>query len=560
MTREVDDAEDPERDAAVAAFLDAAGDDAGEAATLPVDDPALAGFLRQHRQLAELGSWWRVAAGEGSRGAARSSAVAGAAGPPSPPGDAPLPALPGYEILREIARGGMGVVYEARQTGLNRAVAVKLILHGAVASGADRRRFATEAAAAAKLKHPNIVVIHDVGEHAGQPYFSMEYVAGESLAAVTRRKLLAAKQAAHYVAEVARAVQFAHERGVLHRDIKPSNVLIDESGRVRVMDFGLAKQVDADDQLTATGQLLGTPSYMAPEQIAGPPSAVGPACDVYGLGALLYELLTGQPPFRGASQVETLLEALELDPPLPRRLNPDAPRELEMIALKCLEKNPANRYATAADVAADLDRYLDGETLSISSPNLLDRLRRSLERSKFDREIYLISRMLLHVAWIALATHVLVFVNAVVRPAHATAWLAAIRAWEVAAMGALFWIRRDVWYPPRGAPARQLAAVWLGYLAGSIVLLVVDYLQAPAGRPYDGLDAYPSMAVLASLAFMILGSSYWGYCYLIGGLFLVLAIALTAAPLVAPLAFGALWAASLVLLGRRLDRLARQGK
>jgi serine/threonine protein kinase len=469
---------------------------------------------------------------------------------------ASLPELPGYEILREIARGGMGVIYEARQKSLNRPVAVKVILHGALASDADRRRFAAEAAAAAKLKHPNIVVIHEVGEHAGQPFFSMEFVAGESLARIIERELPSPQQAAHYVAEVARAVQFAHDHGVLHRDVKPSNVLVDESGRVRVMDFGLAKQVDADDKLTITGQLLGTPSYMAPEQISGAVGQMGPACDVYGLGALLYALLTGQPPFRGGNQVETLLAALEAEPISPRGINPAVPRALEMIALKCLAKNPAERYPSARAVAADLERFLEGESLSISSPNLLDRLVRNLERSHFDREIHAWSRMLMHVAWIALAAHAAVFVVAALGAAHPAAYLAAIRTAGVGAMVVVFWARRADWYPPRGAAARQLWAIWLGYLGGTVVLVTIDFLQAPPGEPYYGLLAYPSMAVLASLAFIVLGSSYWGYCYLIGGLFLALAIAMTVWPLMAPLAFGVCWGASLALLGRRLAWLA----
>jgi serine/threonine protein kinase len=540
--------DDAQRDEALAAFLDAlAGGQRPEGATLAGDDPELAEFLAQHERLAELGSWWRAAAGEADgdiRINAQSEEIA-------------LPELPGYEIIREIARGGMGVVYEARQTSLNRLVAVKLILHGALASGADRRRFATEAAAAAKLKHPGIVVIHEVGEHSSQPYFSMEYVAGESLAKLLKRELPAPEQAARYVAQVARAVQFAHDHGVLHRDVKPSNVLIDESGRVRVMDFGLAKQIDADDKLTVTGQLVGTPSYMAPEQIAGPAAEIGPACDVYGIGALLYELLTGQPPFRGETQMETLLAAMESDPQLPRRINPHVPRPLEMIALKCLEKKPGDRYASAAAVAADLERFLDSETLSISSPNLLDRLVRTLERSKFDREIHAWSRMLMHVAWIALAAHALVFVNAALAAANPMFNLAAIRAVGVGAMVVVFWARRADWYPPRGAAARQLWAIWLGYLAGTVALVMIDYIQTPAGTVYYGLGAYPPMAVLASLAFMMLGSSYWGYCYVIGAAFLVLAVLMTSWLTVAPLAFGVCWAVSLALLSVRLGRLAQ---
>jgi eukaryotic-like serine/threonine-protein kinase len=554
-----DDPADAAREAALASYLEAA------AAGRPLDrqalaaDPELAAFLTRHDQLADLGSWWRVAVGEAS--------AATVAGDPTAPFNAwaypsalRLPAIPGYEMLREIARGGMGVVYEARQTSLNRPVAVKIILQGGLASPIERRRFAAEAAAAAKLKHPNIVVIHEVGEHEGQPFFSMEYVAGDSLSRILHRSLPAPLHAAHYAREVARAVQFAHENGVLHRDIKPSNVLVDDSGRVRVMDFGLAKQIDADDKLTVTGQLLGTPSYMAPEQISGSAGEIGPACDVYGLGALLYELLTGQPPFYGGNQVETLLAALESDPPAPRRINQAVPRALEMIALKCLEKEPGDRYASAAEVAADLDRFIAGESLSISSPNLLDRVARTLERSQFDREVQNVSRFVMQAAWIALAAHAAVFLNYYWRSPHPLAGVVGIRLAEFAAMLTALWPRLAEWFPPRGAAARQLWSIWLGYLAGSLTLFLADYLLTPPGEAFYGLRAYPPMAVLASLAFFMLGSSYWGYCHLLGVLFLGLALLMTQWLPAAPAAFGLGWAASLLLLGVRLRRLAQEGR
>jgi serine/threonine protein kinase len=560
MMSQGDDDVDAAQEAAVAAYLEAiAAGEQPDRQALAECDPELAAFFDRHDQLAELGSWWRRAAGESlSRTVTLDTADANDAWELAKPKE--LPSLPGYEVLREIARGGMGIVYEARQASLNRPVAVKIILHGALAGAAEKRRFLAEATAAAKLKHPNIVVIHEVGECAGQPFFSMEYVAGESLSRIVRRQLPTPQQAAHYVAEVARAVQFAHDHGVLHRDIKPSNVLVDESGRVRVMDFGLAKQIDADEQLTVTGQLLGTPSYMAPEQISGSAGDVGPACDVYGLGALLYELLTGQPPFRGANQVETLLAALEAEPEAPRRLRPAVPRALELIALKCLDKDPGARYASAREMAADLNRYLEGESLSIGSPNLLDRVVRTLERSKFDRDVREASRLVMHVAWIALAAHVGVFVTYATKAPYSLAWVMGIRLAGVAAMLALVWPRRAEWFPPRGAAARQLWSIWLGYLAGAAVLFVIDYLTTAPSDAFYGLRAYPPMAVLASLAFFVLGSSYWGYCYVIGGLFLALAVAMTQWLPAAPLAFGVAWAASLALVGRRLDRLARTGR
>jgi serine/threonine protein kinase len=512
-------------------------------------------FFRHHDQMSELSSWWREAVGEepnndqrGSEFAQRDSQSASSLA---------LPTLPGYEIVSEIARGGMGVVYQARQISLNRPVAVKMILHGQLASEADRRRFANEAAAAAQLRHPHIVIIHETGEYAGQPFFSMEFVAGESLASIIHRGPLAAKQAASYVQQVALATQFAHSCGVLHRDIKPSNVLIDEAGLARVTDFGLAKHFEAVDKLTITGQLVGTPAYMAPEQIVGPAESVGPASDVYALGALLYELITGSPPYRGATSMETLMQVLESDPQLPRRLNPGVPRELEMIALKCLEKNPRDRYASAQAVADDLARHLDGDSISISGPKLFDRVVRTLERSQYDREFHAWSRMLFCIAVIALITHGLVFVN------HALDWSRsfgaqfAIRTGEALAMAAvLAGLSRD-WYPPRGAPARQLWAVWLGYMAGSFVLVTVTYLMTPSGKEFNELAVYPPMAVLAGLAFIVLGSSYWGYCYAIGAMFLVLALGMPAALMLAPLVFGLAWAASLSTLAAHLSRLSQ---
>ena len=574
MTREVDSDEpadessaaDAACEAVIAAYLEAvAAGGRPDRAPLLAAHPELAtelrDFFNSHDQLFELGSWWRGGAGANGAAAPAAELTNSLSSAPLDDGfDAAAPTfidLPDYEMLAEIARGGMGVVYKARQRSLNRLVAVKMILQARLAGESDRQRFKTEAAAAARLKHSNIVVIHEVGEHAGQPYFSMEYVAGESLAAITRRGLLPPQQAARYVMQIARAIQCAHDNGVLHRDVKPSNVLIDAADQARVTDFGLAKQIDGGDQLTLSGQLLGTPSYMAPEQIAGPASAIGPACDIYGIGALLYELITGQPPFRGASSVETLLEALESNPRLPRHLNPNVPRQLEMIALKCLERNPSDRYASASAVADDLARFLEGDSISISSPKLLDRVVRTLERSHYDREFHAWSLMLLHIAWIAVATHALVALNRALNLPHPHLGILAIRLTEGAAMGIVLWRLRRDWYPPRGAPARQLWSLWIGYMTGSLVLLATGYLTTPPGSEFNELLLYPPMAVLGSLAFIMLGSSYWGYCYVMGGAFLALALAMTVWLPAAPLEFGLCWGASLATLGVRLGRLAQ---
>ena len=264
-----------------------------------------------------------------------------------------------YELLEEIARGGMGVVYKARQTTLGRIVAVKMIVSGRLASEQDVQRFHVEARAAAGLQHPNIVSIHEVGQHEGWHYFSMDYVEGRDLSKILRENLSSAKQAATYVRQMAEAIHYAHQQGILHRDLKPSNILIDSHDQVRITDFGLAMRVEGGSDLTRTGQIVGTPSYMPPEQAQGKRSLIGPGSDVYSLGAVLYECLTGRAPFRADSVFKTIEQVIHAEAASPRTLNAAIPRDLETICLKCLEKEPHRRYGTAQLLADDLQRYLD---------------------------------------------------------------------------------------------------------------------------------------------------------------------------------------------------------
>jgi serine/threonine protein kinase len=287
------------------------------------------------------------------------------AGTPLPSG-AKLRYFGDYELLEEIARGGMGVVYKARQLSLNRLVAVKMILSGNLASAADVARFRAEAEAAANLRHPNIVAIHEVGEHEGQHYFSMDYVEGKSLAQLISDfgfRISDFERAARYVKTIAEAIHYAHQQGTLHRDLKPSNVLIDFSDQPHITDFGLAKRVKHDSDLTVSGQILGTPNFMSPEQAAGKRGGAGPQSDVYSLGAILYFLLTGRPPHVGETVHETLAKVLNSEPAAPRSLNQEIPRDLETICLKCLEKEPHRRYASAQDLAQDLGRFLSDEPI-----------------------------------------------------------------------------------------------------------------------------------------------------------------------------------------------------
>ena len=275
----------------------------------------------------------------------------------------------GYEILREVGRGGMGVVYQARHVQLDRVVALKMILAGGHAGEAELARFKTEAQAVARLQHPNIVQIFEVGEHDGLPFFSLEFCAGGSLDKKLKGTPVSPRRSAQIVETLARAMHAAHEAGVVHRDLKPANVLVAAEGVLKVTDFGLAKKM-SDPGQTRSGAVMGTPSYMAPEQAGGKTKEVGPAADMYALGAILYELLTGRPPFKGPNALDTLVQVLSNDAVPPRQLQPKTPRDLETICLKCLEKQAARRYATAAELADDLGRWQRGEPVRARPPSL----------------------------------------------------------------------------------------------------------------------------------------------------------------------------------------------
>jgi WD40 repeat protein/serine/threonine protein kinase len=279
------------------------------------------------------------------------------------PGNLPLYRLAEYEILAEIGRGGMGVVFKARHVKLNRVVALKMILGGALARADDLQRFNTEAGAAAQLQHPGIVALFEAGTFDNQPYFSMEYVQGSSLSQMVAAGPLPCRRAAAYLERTARAVHYAHKRGIIHRDLKPANVLVDELDQPKITDFGLAKVIKTDSGQTRTGTVIGTPSYMSPEQ-ASASKDLGPPSDIYSLGAILYELITARPPFRGDTALATLTKVAEEDAVAPRSIRADIDVDLETICMKCLAKEPARRYASAEALADDLLRYLDREPIT----------------------------------------------------------------------------------------------------------------------------------------------------------------------------------------------------
>lgn len=307
-----------------------------------------------------------------------------------------------YELLGEIARGGMGVVYRARHIRLHRLVALKMILAGRLASHDAIRRFYTEAEAAARLDHPGIVPIFEIGQNGDQHFFTMAFIEGGNLARRVKDGPMSATEASATVEQIAHAIQYAHEHSVLHRDLKPGNILLDRDGMPKVTDFGLAKMVDQDSSLSSTGDILGTPSYMAPEQASGNTADIGPAADVYAIGAVLYCLITGRPPFQAASLLETLRQVREVEPVGPRLVNPDVPRDLETICLKCLQKGIHQRYASAGELAKELQRFQRGEPIRARPVSFAEHTWRWCWRNPISASMVCVSIALILMSFVAI--------------------------------------------------------------------------------------------------------------------------------------------------------------
>lgn len=486
-----------------------------------------------------------------------------------------------YEILQELARGGMGVIYKAKQVKLNRLVALKMILTGQLASDEDVKRFHTEAEAAANLDHPGIVPIYEVGEHGGQHYYSMALVEGTNLSAAVAKGPLPPKEAAQLIKVVAEAVACAHDGGVLHRDLKPANILLARVADIRstavyltaegieaswyepkITDFGLAKKTEGDSQLTGTGQILGTPSYMPPEQALGQKEATGPHSDVYSLGAVLYCLLVGHPPFLAANTIDTLLQVIDQEPIPPRALNLNIPRELEAICMKCLEKNPFRRYRSASDLVEDLRRFLEGEPISVRSVNFVDRLVRSLTHNRDDLELRTWGIVLLWFAPLVFLAEVGIYFHALEGPPYPLGWGTVIRCAQFLLMALVLWVYRRDWAGSMKSAGRQMGAIWLGFLFAAHVIVAVTFeLQSlqEQREHFEVLDVYPYLAIVSGMALFITGSNYWGVGFLFGLAFFAVAFVMPLWPLGSPLVFGLLWGIALTVIGLRLTRLAREG-
>jgi serine/threonine protein kinase len=482
----------------------------------------------------------------------------------------PLPVIGGYEILGVLGRGGMGVVYRARQTKLNRLVALKMVLAGKHADPEHLARFRTEAEAVARLQHPHIVQIYDSGELEGLPYFCLEFVAGGSLDEKLTGTPLPSRRAAHLVELLARATHAAHQQGIVHRDLKPSNVLLAPSDPIhgvklenttdelaghfepKISDFGLAKKLDDTRGQTQSGAIIGTPEYMSPEQAGSKKNQIGPAADIYALGAILYELLTGRPPFLAETPMDTLIVVMEQEPAPPRLLNAKVDRDVETICLKCLEKDPAGRYPSALALAEDLLRYRQGEPITARSFSVFDRLGRTLERSRHAIEFYSYANLLHFFAAIILLVEMVVHMLV-----HTRQWvflLPMTRVCQLCLIGLVLWRHRTARAGPVSASEQQMWSIWIGYASTCMLLGLTGRLMNGLAIEWE-LTLYPSLAAVTGLIFFIMGSNYWGRCYAFGVAFFGLALLMSWRTDLAPLAFGALWAGSLVAIGRHLQRL-----
>ena len=464
------------------------------------------------------------------------------------PGVTPLPARFGdYELLEEIGRGGMGIVYRAVQRSLGRVVALKMLLRRDLASHADIARFRSEAEAAARLDHPGIVPIFEVGEHEGHPFYSMRYIAGTTLARRLQDGPVPPREGALLLARVAEAVEAAHERGVLHRDLKPSNILIDPAGLPHVSDFGLAKRLGGDQTVTHTGAILGTPCYMSPEQAAGSRGDVGPASDIWSLGAILYQVLVHRPPFQASNPMDTLLAVLELDPPLPRSIDRGVNRDLEMIALKTLQKPQDLRYASAGALAADLRAFLAGEPVAARKGGVLEVVSRLLRET---HHAVLLENWGLLWMWhsvvvltLSVITDVLAWQGVESRWPYMLLWTGGLALWAP-----IFWALRHR-AGPVTAVERQVAHIWGGTMIASMLLFSVEDLL---GLPV--LKLSPVLALVAGQMFFAKAGMLSGVFYLQSAALFATALLMCALPQVQHIIFGLVSAGCFFLPGLKYYR------
>jgi serine/threonine protein kinase len=487
-----------------------------------------------------------------------------------------IPVVEGYEILEVIGHGGMGVVYKARHKTLNRTVALKMILSGSAATDGERTRFRAEAEAAAQLQHPNIVQVYEIGEAAGRPFLALEYVPGGSLAAQLTGDGVDPRRAAELILPLADAVRHAHENGIVHRDLKPANILIQRSEArgqrsvstsanntdvwpltsdicPKVADFGLAKRLDVDRGQTQTGAILGSPNYMPPEQAMGDVKAIGPAADIYALGAILYELLTGRPPFRAGSLLETLELVRKGEPVAPRHLRARVPRDLETICLKCLEREPRKRYASAGDLADDLRRFLSNEPIHAQEDGIAAQLARLLGRTEFDSRVHRFGTTSLWLSPWPILVQSIVRIGWGGESYYPYVALSTLLTVVVISVGVLVLSNSSTLREIPGPQRRHYRAVWVNNVIASFLIMFVVAFTIRMDHPSDLLVIVPLMVIVTATSIMS-QTTMAGVMYVVATVFYVVAVLMTLDLSLAPLEAGALMTSNMLFHGFYLRR------
>ena len=458
-----------------------------------------------------------------------------------------------YVLVSEIGRGGMGIVYRASRADHGEPVAIKMILKGVFASDLERQRFDSEAIAVARLDHPNIIPIHKIGEHQGRKFFCMKLIQGQSLSERLERGPMPPQRASKIMAEISGAIEYAHQRGILHRDLKPSNILLDDDGRAYVADFGLAKEAAAPMSLTRSGAVLGTPSYMSPEQAAGKRGQVGVVSDVYSLGAILYHMLTGHPPFLGGSPIETVLMVLEQDPVAPRAINRRADRRLEMIAMRCLQKPQDLRYQSAQELNADLMAFLRNEPVAAREgrfgqviANVFRETHHAVILENWGL-LWMWHSLVLLVA--SLATNALFWLGDENRIHYWLMWTFGLGTWAI-----VFWIFRRRMGPVTFVE-RQIAHVWA---ASMCCVALLFPLEASLSLPV--LSLAPMLGVVAGMVFLIKAGILSGSFYVQAAVMFLTAIVMAIYPPIAMTLFGVVSAACFFFSGRKYYHRRRKSQ